>query len=352
MNYQVSEFEQQHINKIKEELEKYPNITAMEKAYYIYYRMCQFYIRNYDYYYGHGKEFVKAQYYKQTEKDRKSTCYQENASISEAMRQIGIYAGYIQSDKYHHVDGYFMLDTKAVYFFNAYVDLTRAKTGKILRGFGLDFETIKITRTRDYREFILNYFNKNGINLDSASTNEITEEKIREMNQKLGINYYAVPTNDFISKLEEVMENEEYLERKFGTKDKGKQIEGIIDILNIHKVPNDTEFEIDYSTGSEYYSRIFEMFPAKYVEIFDGKQIGEQADSERKIFFVKEEGNLVAYEFDEETKKLKKQNVNELAKQNIDYLYNYRGYEKLEGNKRKIGYAINKMQKECEVPEH
>lgn len=49
MSYQVSEFEQKHINKIKNELEKYPNINTIEKAYYIYYRMCQFYIKNYDF---------------------------------------------------------------------------------------------------------------------------------------------------------------------------------------------------------------------------------------------------------------------------------------------------------------
>lgn len=31
MSYQVSEFEQKHINKIKKELEKYPNINTIEK---------------------------------------------------------------------------------------------------------------------------------------------------------------------------------------------------------------------------------------------------------------------------------------------------------------------------------
>ena len=63
MSYQVSEFEQKNINKIKKELENYKDISTIEKAYYIYYRMCQFYIRNYSFYYGHGNNYIEEQYY-------------------------------------------------------------------------------------------------------------------------------------------------------------------------------------------------------------------------------------------------------------------------------------------------
>lgn len=352
MSYQVSEFEQQHINKIKKELENYKDILTIEKAYYIYYRMCQYYIRNYSFYYGHGNNYIEEQYYKQTSQDRKATCLQENAAIAEAMRQEDIKADYLELDNLHHVDGYFMINTGEIYFFNAYADLTRSKTGRIIREFGLDFEYIKVNRVREYYEYILNYFAKKGININKASQNKITQEQIRQMNSELKINPNGIALNDFLVKLGKIVENEEYMQKKFGTKDKGKQIEGVIDIINLHKTPNDTEFKTDYSTGSENYVYLFQVFPEKYYELFDGKEIAEPADKERKIFFVKQAGKIVAYEFDVEIQKLKKINVQELAKENIINVHSYRGYEKLEGNKRTIGYAIERMQKECEVPEH
>ena len=50
------------------------------------------------------------------------------------------------------------------------------------------------------------------------------------------------------------------MRKKFGTNDKGKQIEKLIDIINIHKVPNDTEFQTDYTTGSYHYANILTYF--------------------------------------------------------------------------------------------
>ena len=88
------------------------------------------------------------------------------------------------------------------------------------------------------------------------------------------------------------------------------------------------------------------------MEIFDGMEFAEKAGKERKIFFVKQEGNLVAYEFDTETQKLKKQNVDELAKQNILDIHIFGERTKVDKEKRTISYAIYRMQKECEVPEH
>lgn len=279
MSYQVSKFEQQHIDKIKTELEKYPNINTIEKAYYIYYRMCQFYIKNYDFYYGYSRKYVEEQYTKQTEEDRKATCYQENATIAEAMKQMGI-------------------------------------------------------------------------NVELAKNKKILEKDIRDMNGKFGLDFHGITLNDFIQKLILITGNEEYMRNKFGTKDKGKQIEMLIDIINTHKVPNDTDFETDYTTGSYNYVNIFSLFPKKNVEIFDGMELIEKAGRERKIFFVKQEGNLVAYEFDSGTQKLKKQNVDELAKQNILDIHIFGEETKANKEKRTIGYAINRMQKECEVLEH
>ena len=66
MEYQVSEFEQEYINKIRSELTKFPNISEVEKAYYIYYRLCQFYVKNFDFYYGHEEQYIERQYTKQT----------------------------------------------------------------------------------------------------------------------------------------------------------------------------------------------------------------------------------------------------------------------------------------------
>lgn len=50
--------------------------------------------------------------------------------------------------------------------------------------------------------------------------------------------------------------------------------------------------------------------------------------------------------------KLKKKNVNELAKQNILNIHIFGEETKANKEKRTIGYAINRMQKECEVLEH
>ena len=122
MKYKVSKVEQDYIDKIKKELEKYMDLSTIEKAYYIYYRMCQFYIKNYDFYYGYEREYIEEQYNKQTGIDRKATCYQENATIAEAMRQMGINAGYLKASFQHHVDGYFILDKENIYFFNASAD--------------------------------------------------------------------------------------------------------------------------------------------------------------------------------------------------------------------------------------
>lgn len=61
---------------------------------------------------------------------------------------------------------------------------------------------------------------------------------------------------------------------------------------------------------------------------------------------------MVAYEFDTETQKLKKQNVDELAKQNILDIHIFGEGTKVDKEKRTISYAIYRMQKECEVPEH
>ena len=351
MSYQVSEFEQKHINKIKKELEKYPNINTIEKAYYIYYRMCQFYIKNYNFYYAYSREYVEEQYNKQTQEDRKATCYQENATIAEAMRQMGVNAGYLKSDVQHHVDGYFMLDKYNIYFFNASADLSRSKTGRVLRGFGLNYETLACNREAEFVEYIGNYFANMGINVKLARNGKITEKDIRKMNETFGLDFHGITLNDFIEKLILITSNEEYMRKKFGTKDKGRQIEMLIDIINTHKVPNDTEFKTDYTTGSYNYVNIFSIFPKKNVEIFDGMEFAEKAGKERKIFFVKQEGNLVAYEYDTETQKLKKQNVDELAKQNILDIHIFGEGTKIDREKRTISYAIHRMQKECEVPE-
>lgn len=352
MSYQVSEFEQKHINKIKNELEKFPNINTIEKAYYIYYRMCQFYIKNYDFYYGYSREYVEEQYTKQTEEDRKATCYQENATIAEAMKQMGINAGYLKSDFQHHVDGYFMLDKYNIYFFNASADLSRSKTGRIIRGFGLEFETLASNREAEYVEYIGNYFADMEINVELAKNRKILEKDIKDMNGKLDLDFHGITLDDFIRKLIYITSDEKYMIKKFGTKDKGRQIEMLIDIINTHKVPNDAEFETDYTTGSYNYVNIFSIFPKKNVEIFDGMEFAEKAGKERKIFFVKQEGNLVAYEFDTETQKLKKQNVDELAKQNILDIHIFGEGTEANKEKRTISYAIYRMQKECEVPEH
>lgn len=268
------------------------------------------------------------------------------------MKQIGINAGYLKSDFQHHVDGYFMLDKYNIYFFNASADLSRSKTGRIIRGFGLDFETLASNREAEFVEYIGNYFAEMGINVELAKNRKILEKDIRDMNGKFGLDFHGITLNDFIQKLILITSNEEYMRNKFGTKDKGKQIEMLIDIINTHKVPNDTDFETDYTTGSYNYVNIFSIFPKKNVEIFDGMELVEKAGRERKIFFVKQEGNLVAYEYDTETQKLKKKNVNELAKQNILGIHIFGEETKANKEKRTIGYAINRMKKECEVLEH
>ena len=66
MKYKVSKVEQDYIDKIKKELEKYMDLSTIEKAYYIYYRMCQFYIKNYNFYYGYERRYIEEQYNKQT----------------------------------------------------------------------------------------------------------------------------------------------------------------------------------------------------------------------------------------------------------------------------------------------
>ena len=128
--------------------------------------MCQFYIKNYNFYYGYKREYIEEQYNKQTEDDRKATCYQENATIAEAMRQMGINAGYLKASFQHHVDGYFILDKDNIYFFNASADLSKSKTGRILTGFGLDYETLAYNRENEYVEYIGNYFANMHINVN------------------------------------------------------------------------------------------------------------------------------------------------------------------------------------------
>ena len=352
MEYQVSEFEQEYINKIRSELTKFPNISEVEKAYYIYYRLCQFYVKNFDFYYGHEEQYIERQYTKQTEQDRRATCFQENATIAEAMLQMGLNAGYIKVPNIHHVDGYFITKSGNVYFFNAFADLTRAKTGRILRNFGLDYNSIKYERNYKYGESIANYLLSKGINVQTASSERIKENEIIKMNYLFGIEKYGAMLNDFFEVLKKAVNNTDYMRRKFGTSDKGKQAEKVIEILNIHKVPNDTEFDVDYSTGSEYYEYVLSVFPENVVKFFDGKEVRNTADKERKVFFVKQEGKLLAYEFNQTTQRLQKLNIKELARQNILNIYMYEGNESLMGEKRTIGYAINKMQKECEEPEH
>ena len=352
MKYKVSKVEQDYIDKIKKELEKYMDLSTIEKAYYIYYRMCQFYIKNYDFYYGYEREYIEEQYNKQTGIDRKATCYQENATIAEAMRQMGINAGYLKASFQHHVDGYFILDKENIYFFNASADLSKSKTGRILTGFGLDYKTLANNREYEYAEYIGNYFAYMNINVDLLKNRKLSEKEIRNINGKIGLDFHGISLNDVINKLRFIISDEEYMRRKFGTNDKGRQIEKLIDIINMHKVPNDTEFPTDYTTGSYNYDNIFNIFSKKNVEIFEGMELAEQAGKERKIFFVKQEGNLVAYEFDVDTQRLKKQNIDELAKQSIIDIHIFGKNIKADKEKRTIGYVIYKLQKECEVPEH
>ena len=81
-------------------------------------------------------------------------------------------------------------------------------------------------------------------------------------------------------------------------------------------------------------------------------ELKENAGKEREIFFVKQEGSIVAYEFDVNTKRLKKQNIDELAKQSIVDIHVF-GKDFIENKeKRTIRNVICKLQKECEVPEH
>lgn len=352
MEYKVSKVEQDYIDKIKKELENYKDLNTIEKAYYIYYRMCQFYIKNYDFYYGYEREYIEEQYNKQTGIDRKATCYQENATIAEAMRQMGINAGYLKASFQHHVDGYFILDKDNIYFFNAAADLSKSRTGRILTGFGLDYETLANNRENEYVEYIGNYFANMHINVDLLKNSKLSEKKIRNLSGKFGQDFHGITLNDFIHKLIFITSDEEYMRKKFGTNDKGKQIERLIDIINIHKVPNDAEFPTDYTTGSYHYANIFNIFPKKNVEIFEGMELKEKAGKERKIFFVKQEGNLVAYEFDVDTQRLKKQNIDELAKQSIVDIHIFGKDVETDKKKRTIGYVIYKLQKECVVPEH
>ena len=44
-----------------------------------------------------------------------------------------------------------------------------------------------------------------------------------------------------------------------------------------------------------------EKLPENVVKFFDGKEVRNPADKERKVFFVKQEGKLLAYEFNQKT---------------------------------------------------
>ena len=163
MEYIPSKIENEFMDKITKELKKYENLSDLEKAYYVYYRFCQFYVRNDAFYYGYDSKAINEQYTKQTEEDRKATCYQENACIAICLNRIGINAGFLKTEIQHHVDGYFCLKSGQIYFYDAASDLVRAKTGRILRKFGIDLKTLRSTRSREYIEYIRNKFAEDGI---------------------------------------------------------------------------------------------------------------------------------------------------------------------------------------------
>ena len=138
--------------------------------------------------------------------------YKEDVSL---MKQMGINAGYLKSDFQHHVDGYFLLDKYNIYFFNASADLSRSRTGRIIRGFGLEFETLASNREAEYVEYIGNYFADMGINVELAKNRKILEKDIRDMNGKLDLDFHGITLDDFIRKLIYITSDEEYMIKKF-----------------------------------------------------------------------------------------------------------------------------------------
>ena len=352
MEYIPSKIENEFMDKITKELKKYENLSDLEKAYYVYYRFCQFYVRNDAFYYGYDSKAINEQYTKQTEEDRKATCYQENACIAICLNRIGINAGFLKTEIQHHVDGYFCLKSGQIYFYDAASDLVRAKTGRILRKFGIDLKTLRSTRSREYIEYIRNKFAEDGINIDENKAEYLTEDEIKNIDKNLNFKTLGIFTNDFYKTLEELLNNEEYMRTKFSTRDKGKQLEQLVDIINTHKVPNDTEFNTDYSTGSAIYMKIFSMFPSNFCEIFDGYEKKQNAGKERKFFIIKKEDGIVIYEFDEEISKLKKVNPKELEDKPIYNSRRYKGFRRLTDEERKIGYFIKEVDKSRISMEH
>ena len=352
MEYIPSEIENEFIDKIIQELMKYSNISDLEKAYYVYYRFCQFYIKNNNFYYGYDREYTEKQYLKQTEEDRKATCYQENATIAVCLNKIGINAGILKTDIQHHVDGFFSLDDENIFFYDASRDLERAKTGRIIRWFGFNFNKLRSIRSREYIEYIRNYFWNRGITVDNNMPESITEKQVEKLDKKLNLDGLGTYTNNFYKKLEEILSDEEYMRRKFKAKDKGRQLEALVDIINIHKVPNDTEFKTDYSTGSATYVKIFSLFPTDCFEIFDGYERMQNAGRERKIFFIKKEDGVTIYEFDENSSRLKKMDAKDLEKKPIYNLRRYRGFKRLTDEERSIGFFIKEINQKNSSREH
>ena len=345
MEYTPSKVELQFMNKVLAELDNYRMLSQVEKAYYIYYRFCQFYRKNNEFYYGYDHIYVQQEYIKQTQEERCATCYQENATIAICLNKIGINAGILKTDIQHHVDGFFTLKDGKIYFYDAASDLVRAKTGRLVRRFGFNFQMLKSIRNREYVEYIRSYFNNRGIDIDENKNDSITENDIKELNKKLKLDCLGKYTNDFYKKLEEILSDEGYMRKKFGTRDKGRQLEELVDIINTHKVPNDTEFRLDYSTGSAIYEKIFSLFPTDYFEIFDGYERMQNAGKERKVFFIKKEDCYVIYEFDEETSKLKKIKEKDIENEKIYNMRRYRGFKRLTDEERSIGYYLKELKR-------
>lgn len=342
MEIELSKYAQEQIDKIKEELKNKKDLSQMEKAYYIYYRLCQFFVPNYKFYCSEDTKKVDYEYTAPTKEDRLATCYQENFTIAQGMKQIGIEADVIKMPEQYHVDGYFTIDDDC-YFFDAAGDLSRVKTGSLSRTFGMNFKRMETMRSRDYLEYIRAVLWKNKVYIDGSKSISVSEQQIREMNRKLGIDTLGITINDYIKKLKELVENQEYLENKFKTKNKAEQINNIVRIINIHKIESDSEYAVDYIAGSDFYKKIFDIFPKEYVNIFNGTEEIEGEKREITLFVVKDKGNITIYEFDEETQRLKEQDINKTQSRKAISNSRYKGFTELTQEERKIENFLKGM---------
>ncbi len=344
MSYEQSPVELEEIDKIKAEIDKIrqsgKELTEIEMAYLIYFRFCQFYRPNERFYFGKDEGKNTIQYEKPTTEDRKATCYQENSTIVQAMKELGINAQLFKRTMQRHVDGAFITKENEMYFFDASSDLSRAKTGRLIRHFGMSVKEIEAKRNLRYVQLIEMYLDHNGIYGKDCEC-RISENQIREMNRSLGLDFKGITINDFRSSLAEIIDNPEKMEQNLQSVSMPEQIEEIIDIIAKHKIPNDTDKPISIMDGAEYYESLFKIFPEQYISIFDGYENDDTQKSRnpREIFILKKKDDFSLYEFSEKSQKLEKLGKDVIKNNNILDKYYYAGFKPLSQYERTLqGY--------------